>query len=88
VPTSAKASAACPVACCRQWPLNSGQQPRGAHPATRILIAAVCLGTVRLQGGEALQGALVVGAEGVRSPVAAQLGVRPQNYAGYSAYRC
>ena len=52
-----------------------------------MLIPAVCLAAVRLQGGEALQGALVVGAEGVRSPVAAQLGVRPQNYAGYSAYR-
>ena len=52
-----------------------------------MLIPAVCLPAVRLQGGEALQGALVVGAEGVRSPVAAQLGVRPQNYAGYSAYR-
>jgi 2-polyprenyl-6-methoxyphenol hydroxylase-like FAD-dependent oxidoreductase len=42
---------------------------------------------VLLEGGEALQGALVVGAEGVRSPIAAQLGVGAQNYAGYSAYR-
>ena len=42
---------------------------------------------VRLEGGEVLQGVLVVGAEGVRSPIAAQLGVGSQNYAGYSAYR-
>jgi len=42
---------------------------------------------VELDSGETLRGALVVGADGARSRVAAQLGVRPPNYAGYSAYR-
>jgi 2-polyprenyl-6-methoxyphenol hydroxylase-like FAD-dependent oxidoreductase len=43
--------------------------------------------TVELVGGEALPAAAVVGADGVRSAVAAGLGVPAANYAGYTAYR-
>lgn len=40
-----------------------------------------------LSTGEEIRGAVVVGADGVRSAVGASLGNRPPNYAGYSAYR-
>jgi 2-polyprenyl-6-methoxyphenol hydroxylase-like FAD-dependent oxidoreductase len=65
----------------------AAQLPDGSIRFNAAVSSVTADGAVRLQGGETLQGALVVGAEGVRSPVAAQLGVRPQNYAGYSAYR-
>ena len=42
---------------------------------------------MRLRGGEELACRAVVGADGVRSAVAAGLGVPPPNVAGYSAYR-
>ncbi len=42
---------------------------------------------LRLRGGEELACRAVVGADGVRSAVAAKLGVPPPNLAGYTAYR-
>lgn len=43
--------------------------------------------TVTLSSGEEIRGAVVVGADGVRSAVGASMGCQPPNYAGYSAYR-
>ena len=40
-----------------------------------------------LESGELLRGPVLVGADGVRSRVAAALGLREPNYAGYIAYR-
>ena len=42
---------------------------------------------MRLRSGEELTCRAVVGADGVSSAVAATLGVRPPNLAGYTAYR-
>ena len=47
-----------------------------------------CTGArLRLRGSEELACRAVVGADGVRSAIAASLGVPPPNVAGYSAYR-
>ncbi|CAK0760239.1 hypothetical protein CVIRNUC_002755 [Coccomyxa viridis] len=43
--------------------------------------------SVSLESGELLRGPVLVGADGVRSRVAAALGLREPNYAGYIAYR-
>jgi 2-polyprenyl-6-methoxyphenol hydroxylase-like FAD-dependent oxidoreductase len=43
--------------------------------------------TVRLEDGQELRASVVVGADGVRSRIARQLGLPEANYAGYIAYR-
>ena len=43
--------------------------------------------TVQLEGGEELRARIVVGADGVRSRIARQLGLPDAKYAGYIAYR-
>lgn len=40
-----------------------------------------------LESGEQLRAPILVGADGVRSRVAANLGLKEPNYAGYIAYR-
>ena len=42
---------------------------------------------VILENGEQLRAPILVGADGVRSRVAAHLGLKDPNYAGYIAYR-
>lgn len=44
--------------------------------------------SVSLESGEQLRAPILVGADGVRSRVAANLGLKEPNYAGYIAYRC
>ena len=43
--------------------------------------------SVSLESGELLRGPVLIGADGVRSRVAAALGLREPNYADYIAYR-
>ena len=43
--------------------------------------------SVSLENGEQLRAPILVGADGVRSRVAAHLGLKQPNYSGYIAYR-
>ena len=71
--------------------------PMYMHPATLKGVAdrsvaltkagAATGATVTLEGGQEVRAPLVIGADGVRSRIAAQLGLRSANYAGYIAYR-
>ena len=62
----------------------SSKQNAYLPPTCRSVIAGV---SVSLESGELLRGPVLVGADGVRSRVAAALGLREPNYAGYIAYR-
>ncbi len=47
-----------------------------------------CAGvSVSLESGEQVRAPILVGADGVRSRVAAHLGLKEPNYSGYIAYR-
>ena len=62
----------------------SSQKSRNSPSTCGLVTAGV---SVSLESGELLRSPVLVGADGVRSRVAAALGLREPNYAGYIAYR-